>query len=125
MATCIPFLKVAEINKTIDWYESIGFVCTGTNQKWEPGCEINWAELAWQGASFMIGPDIRTTSGEIKDASMWFNVKSLDEISEALHAKGIETETEEASFFGMKVISFMDLNGYHVSFGQDLENGVK
>ena len=122
MATCIPFLKVADIQKTISWYENIGFNCTGTNQKWEPGCEINWAELEWEDASFMIGPDIRITNTEIKDASLWFNVKSIDKIIDILNVKGIKTETEEATFFGMKVVSFTDLNGYHVSFGHDLGN---
>jgi hypothetical protein len=77
--------------RTIKWYESIGFKCIGTNEIWEPGCELNWAHLDWEGASFMIGPDIRNKIfDEIKDASMYFKVDTLNEIIKQLKGK-VET----------------------------------
>ena len=119
MATCIPFLPVPDIDQTIKWYEGIGFKCIGTNHIWEPGCDLNWAHLDWEGASFMIGPDIRkkaSDANEIKDASLYFNVDSIDEIIEQLKGKVEIVELNEETFYGSKEVSFMDINGYRITF---------
>ena len=51
MTECVPFLKVENVEQTINWYKGIGFDCTATNQVWEPGCELNWARLEWDSAA--------------------------------------------------------------------------
>lgn len=48
MATNLLFLRITNITATLQWYQSIGFRCLGTYQ--EPGCEIDWALLDWEGA---------------------------------------------------------------------------
>jgi uncharacterized glyoxalase superfamily protein PhnB len=119
VATCIPFLAVLDIEQTIKWYEAIGFTCIGTNHIWEPGCELNWAHLDWEGASFMIGPDIRkkaSDANEIKDASLYFNMGSIDKIMEQLKDKVEIMELNEETFYGNKEVSFIDLNGFRITF---------
>lgn len=120
MATCIPFLRVADISQTIQWYEAIGFTCTATNRIWEPDCEINWARIEWEGAAFMIGPDERNSVSEIKDSSLWFNAGDVDEIICTLKNKNIEMDIEPATFYGRKVVSFKDINGFSISFSCEL-----
>lgn len=117
MAHCVPFLKVNNIAATITWYKNIGFHCTATNHIWEPeNSELNWAEIAWEEATFMIGPDEREVISEKKDTSLWFNVDSIDEIIEMLKNKNIPIDIESETFYGRKVVSFVDLNGFDVSF---------
>ena len=41
MASCLSFLRVPDIARTIGWYQEIGFTCMGTHQ--EPGCDLDWA----------------------------------------------------------------------------------
>ena len=121
MAQCVPFLKVADIVATIEWYKNIGFQCTATNHIWEPeDSELNWAEIAWGNAIFMIGPDERSTIPEIKDTSLWFNVDTVDGIIEILNIKGIPITIEPETFYGRKVVSFVDINGFDVSFSCEL-----
>lgn len=117
MAQCVPFLRVANISDTIQWYESIGFQCTATNHIWEPeDCELNWAEMAWENATFMLGPDEREVISKKKDTSLWFNVDTVDNIIDILKANGIQVDIEPETFYGRKVVSFVDLNGFDVSF---------
>ena len=116
MTECVPFLKVPNIEQTIKWYQDIGFECTATNHIWEPDCELNWARLEWDGAAFMIGPDERTTASEIKDSSLWFNVDSIDATVEILNSKNIQMNIEPETFYGRKVVSFKDINGFDISF---------
>lgn len=116
MAECVPFLQVQNIEQTIKWYQDIGFECTATNHIWEPDCELNWARIEWEGAAFMIGPDERTTPSGTKDASLWFNVDAVDVIIEILNRNNIKMDIEPATFYGRKVVSFSDLNGFTISF---------
>jgi uncharacterized glyoxalase superfamily protein PhnB len=117
MAQCVPFLKVTDIANTIRWYENIGFTCIATNHIWEPeDSELNWAELNWDGATFMLGPDERNIINDKKDTSLWFTLDTVDSIIEILKSKGIPMHIEPETFYGMKVVSFVDINGFEVSF---------
>ncbi len=117
MAQCVSFLKVADVAATIKWYENIGFQCTATNHIWEPDdSELNWAEMAWENATFMLGPDERGIISEKKDTSLWFNVDAIEDIIEILKEKDISIDIEPETFYGRKVVSFKDLNGFEVSF---------
>lgn len=116
MTECVPFLKVPNVAQTIEWYQSIGFECTATNLIWEPDCELNWARMEWGGLAFMIGPDERTAISEGKDSSLWFNVETVDDIIQLLNRQGIETSIEPETFYGRKVVSFNDINGFDVHF---------
>ena len=119
-AVCVPFLIVDNVSDTIKWYEKIGFKCTATNLIWEPDCEINWAEIGWNGASFMIGPDERKEKSTARDSSLWFNLDSVDEIVDSLKREGISFDVEEETFYGRKVISFKDINGFTVAFSSEV-----
>ena len=116
MTECVPFLKVLNVEQTIKWYQDINFECVATNHIWEPDCELNWARLEWNGAAFMIGPDERATIPGTKDASLWFNVDTVDPIIEILKGKDIKMNIEPATLYGRKVVSFKDNNGFDVSF---------
>lgn len=116
MSTCTPFLLVANVSGTISWYEGLGFTCAATNRIWEHDCEINWARIEWDGAGFMIGIDERAGESIRKDSSIWFNVEEVETILKNLLQKNIETEIEEKTFYGRKVVSFSDCNGFSVSF---------
>jgi len=116
MAICIPFLSVTDILQTIKWYENIGFKCSATNQIWEPGGELNWARIEWENAAFMIGPDERDIISENKDSALWFNVDAIDDIISVLKSKKIKIDIQPETFYGRKVVSFKDINGFQVSF---------
>ena len=116
MAECVPFLQVTSITQTIKWYEDIGFLCTATNHIWEPDCELNWARLEWEGAAFMIGPNATGNPSDIKNIGLWFNVYSVENIIDLLNAKDVQLEIEPETFYGRKVVSFKDINGFEISF---------
>ncbi|MGZ8554243.1 MAG: VOC family protein [Chitinophagaceae bacterium] len=120
MTECVPFLQVRNVDQTIKWYEDIGFTCVATNLIWEPGCELNWARIEWEGAAFMIGPDGRDKVSEIKDSGLWFNVDSIEEIINLLKSKYIGFDLEPETFYGRKVVTFKDINSFQVSFSCEL-----
>ena len=115
MATCISFLRVPDIAQTIQWYEAIGFKCVATHQ--EPGCELDWALLDWDGAQFMLYPDGKSDPAEQKEAGLYFTVESIDSLINILHQKAETIEVNPETEYGMKEVVFNDLNGFQVTFG--------
>ena len=119
MTRCVPFIGVRDIAKTIQWYESIGFQCTGTNHIWEPDCELNWAELNLQGATFMLYLYPFETDPEIKYAGLYFQLESIDNLIQSLEGKAQIIEINENTFYGRKEIVFGDVNGFQVTFSSE------
>jgi len=114
-ATCLSFLRVPDIAKTIAWYQSIGFNCLGTHA--EPGCELDWALLDWQGAQFMLYPEGREEYAAQKDAGLYFAVESIDAIIAVVKDKAEIMEINPRTAYGKKEIVFKDVNGFQVTFG--------
>jgi len=119
------FFKSSKHRTTIKWYQEIGFECTATNHIWEPDCELNWARLEWKDAAFMIGPDERIIISAAKDSGLWFNVDAVDAIIEILKRKDIKMEIEPETFYGRKVVSFKDINGFDISFSCALAKNMQ
>lgn len=121
MTLCIPFLRVTDIATTIRWYEQIGFACTGTHQ--EPGCDLDWAQLEYDDAVFMLYPAGRTGPAE-KDAGLFFILSSIEGIAEKLRRHVVRIEETEQTEYGMKEVVFWDLNGFQVTFGCEVNKQV-
>jgi catechol 2,3-dioxygenase-like lactoylglutathione lyase family enzyme len=121
MATCVAFIGVPDIAATIKWYEDIGFQCTGTNHIWEPGCELNWAELDWEGATFMLYPLDADFDTSVRHAGLYFQVNSIG-IVQKLRGKVRILELVDKTFYGRKEVVFKDLNGFQVTFSCEPDN---
>jgi hypothetical protein len=116
MAVCVPFLGVPDMDKAVAWYMSIGFDCTGTNQLWQPGSELSWAQLEWEGAAFMLFPSQKENIYGVKDAGLYFKVSHVNGLVEKLkqYARIIEL-TEDPYSLKLDVV-FEDLNGFRITF---------
>jgi len=95
----------------------IGFNCLGTHQ--EPGCELDWALLDWQGAKFMLYPDGSTEYSKTKDAGLYFYVEATVEITDVIKEKAEMIEINPETEYGKKEIVFKDINGFQVTFGYE------
>ena len=71
----------------------------------------------------MIGPDERADPPAKKDSSLWFNVDDVDSMIENLKLNDIRMEIEPETFYGRKVVSFADINGFSVSFSCEVRVG--
>jgi hypothetical protein len=123
MATCVSFLRVPDISRTIQWHEDIGFKCLGIHQ--EPGCVLDKALLDWEGGQFMLYPGERKNHREQKDAGLYFAIASIDDIIEVLKEKAEIIEINPETEYGRKEIVFKDINGFQVTFGCEPDNKYK
>lgn len=120
MATCIPFLGVSNLAASLEWYMSIGFNCSGTNLAWEPDAELSWAQLEWEGAAFMLFPsEKQMLPGAIRDAGLYFKVKSIAGLVERLKFRARIIELTEETFYGKQEVVFEDLNGFRITMAAE------
>ena len=121
MAKCVPFIRVPDMAATIEWYEKINFKCTGTNHIWEPECELNWAEMNFEGATFMLYPEEQNKKASTRDAGLYFEMETITGLSEKLRGNVKIIEETERTFYGRKEIVFEDLNGYMITFSSEAD----
>src|SRR5687768_18358147 len=119
MAICIPFLGVPHMEKTILWYQELGFSCTGSNRFWDPGADLSWAQMEWEGAAFMLFYSGKEENSETKDAGLYFRVSSFNGLVEKLKHKARIIELTEQYESPTQQVVFEDLNGYRVTFSCD------
>jgi uncharacterized glyoxalase superfamily protein PhnB len=114
-------IHVPDVRATVDWYRSIGFSVVNTNE--EDG-ELNWAVLSFGGGAVMFnagGPEQR------RDVDLYVNADDVDTIYGRLSG-GVEViEGLHNTFYGAREFIVRDLNGFWVTFGQDIadENAVE
>jgi uncharacterized glyoxalase superfamily protein PhnB len=120
MAVCIPFLGVSNMAQTVKWYIAIGFKCTGSSLDWEPQSPLTWAQLEWEGATFMLFPSEKEIlPGHVRDAGMYFKVNALNGLVEKLKQYARIIELTEKTFYGKQEVVFEDLNGFRITFSAD------
>ncbi|MBL7730409.1 MAG: hypothetical protein JNM88_04460 [Chitinophagaceae bacterium] len=120
MAVCIPFLGVSNMGPTLEWYMHIGFTCTGTNWAWEPEAELNWAQLEWEGAAIMLFPSQKEmVPGHIRDAGLYFKVRSIAGLVDKLKQCARIIELTEETFYGKQEVTFEDLNGFRITMSAE------
>lgn len=120
MAVCIPFLGVADIARSAEWYMSIGFACTGSSLDWDPDSKLSWAQLEWEGAAFMLfASEKEMIPGHIRDAGLFFKVRSLGGLIERLKQRARIIELTEQTFYGKQEVVFEDLNGFRITISAD------
>lgn len=116
MAKCIAFLRVPDVEKTLEWYLDIGFKCLGTHS--EPGCLIDWALLDWDGAQFMLYPLGSGDSYALKDAGLYIEVESIDELIKPFEIKTEVVELNQIQGYRTKEIVLKDPNGFYIRFAE-------
>ena len=85
----------------------------------EPGCELDWALLDWEGAQFMLYPEGDGDYQKQKDAGLYFTVISIDKIIDVIKENAEVIEINPETEYGRKEIVFKDINGFQVTFGCD------
>jgi ankyrin repeat protein len=136
MGSVTPMLGVPDMARTIAWYESIGFVLTGSNG---PPGELDWASVTFGDAEIMFVPSTDPWRGATSALSLWMRTDRLDDLYALLRQRQLERARAELSggaaaepelqftgdlytaFYGQREFSIRDPNGIVVNFYQPLE----
>ncbi len=118
MQVVTPMIHVPDVRKTIDWYVSIGFVVTGTDE--ECG-DLNWARLSLDGSDVMFASGGQASSSERREVDLYIDAKDIARVFERVKTKAEVVEGLHDTFYGMREFIVRDVNGFWVTFGEPID----
>ena len=116
-----PMIHVPDVRATMEWYRSIGFTVIGTNE--EDGV-IDWAMLSFGDGTVMFSAGGRPSTAHRREVDLYVHTEKVDDLYEYLSERVDVVEAPHDTFYGMREIIIRDLNGFWITFGQEIEDRV-
>ena len=112
-----PMLQSGNLQRTIDWYESVlGFRCTGREEGW---CRLERDRVALM---FMRNAHVGEPHAT---ATQYIYVDDLPALWDAIKDRVPAEWGPEQMPYGMVEFAIKDLDGYLLSFGEELEKDTR
>ena len=113
----VPLLWVKDIEKSIRFYEEIGFKISET---WKLQERIQWCRVEFQGAALMLQQttDLESQHPLSQDngIQLYFITDDVDVVYHQMRARGIDVSAPKIEFYGMKQIFLTDPDGRTLCF---------
>ena len=112
-----PMIHVPDVAATVEWYRKLGFQVVDSNT--EDGV-LDWAMLSFGECQVMFNAGGRTSTAERREVDLYVCIEEVDGFY--LNEKDRLEIVEEPhdTFYGMREFIARDLNGFWITFGQDL-----
>lgn len=113
----VPLLWVKNIERSIRFYEKIGFKISET---WKPLARTQWCRVELHGAALMLqqSDDLESQYpiGQDNGIQLYFITDDVDVIYHQMRARGIEVSAPKIEFYGMKQVFLTDPDGRTLCF---------
>jgi uncharacterized glyoxalase superfamily protein PhnB len=113
-----PMIHVPDVRATVAWYESLGFVVLNTNEDANDG--MNFALLAYGNSQVMFNAGGRLSSEDRREVDLYVRVDDVDGLHERLKDRVPVRVGLNETFYGAREFIVRDLNGFWLTFGQEL-----
>jgi uncharacterized glyoxalase superfamily protein PhnB len=116
----VPMFHVPDVRRTVEWYRGIGFDLTvsyGDNAGGE-----SFAMMSFGAGEVMFSSGGRLSSHHRRDADLYVYRNDVDTLYERLKDRVEIIEGPHNMFYGMREVLVRDLNGFWITFGQQLSD---
>ena len=115
--TVVPLLWVENIEKSIRFYEEVGFKITET---WQPQEKILWCRVEFYDAALMLqqidDSEAVRQCGRHNGIQLYFITDDVDVVYRQMQARGIDVSPPKLEFYGMKQVFVSDPDGRTLCF---------
>jgi uncharacterized glyoxalase superfamily protein PhnB len=111
----VPMIHVPDVRATAEWYTTIGFTLTGTNE--EDG-DMNWAALSFGSTEIMLNEGGRPSTQHRREVDLYVHTDNVDDLYGRLKDRVEIVEEPHDTFYGQREFIIRDLNRFWVTFGQ-------
>lgn len=115
----VPMIHVPDVRATVDWYESIGFRAVNTYDNGTPD-GLSFAILAFGNGQVMFNQGGETSEKRRREVDLYAYTDDVDALYAQLKDRVDMIEEPHDTFYGMREIIIRDLNGFWITFGQEL-----
>ncbi len=116
----VPALLVRDMDKTLEFYQRLGFTVTGKSQEEPP----SWAEVTRDGIVFQfhVEPACGTPSEPVCSGTFYVYPGNVDALAKEFRGKVEFAWGPEVMDYGMREFGLQDPNGYFLAFTAPCEN---
>ena len=112
-------IHVPDIRATMEWYKSIGFRVLGTDEEYG---DLHWAMLSFGSGQVMFNADGRSSTEDRREVDLYVKTENVDDLYQRLRERVAIREGPHDTFYGMREFIVRDLNGFWVTFGQEIDD---
>jgi len=113
-----PMIHVPDVGMTIEWYKNAGFTVEATND-----CDgiVDWALLSFGEGRVMFNASGRGSTAERREVDLYLHTEDVAAVYERLKGRVDLHKELHDTFYGMREFIVRDLNGFWVTFGQNIK----
>ena len=109
---------VPDVRQTVDWYRDIGFDVTVTYDDNRGG--LSFAMVSFGAGEVMFSSGGRLSSDHRREVDLYVYTDDVDNLFEQIKERVEIVEGPHNMFYGMREIIVRDVNGFWITFGQEL-----
>ena len=118
----VPMFHVPDVQRTVDWYRAIGFEVTVTYDDNAGG--LSFAMVSFGAGEVMFSSGGRLSAHHRREVDLYVYTDDVDAFYERIK-DGVEVvEGPHNMFYGMREVIVRDLNGFWITFGQQVPADV-
>lgn len=114
----VPMLHVPDVEATARWYVSIGFTVRMVHQ--EEGCEVSFAQLSLGDGQLMLNAGGVASTAARREVDLYWYVDAIAPLFAQMAGKAEVVEGIHDTFYGRREFIIKDLNGFWLTFSQDI-----
>jgi uncharacterized glyoxalase superfamily protein PhnB len=114
----VPMFHVPDVRRTVDWYRGIGFDVTVTYDDNRGG--LSFALASFGAGEVMFSSGGRLSTHHRREVDLYVYTENVDDLYDRLKGRAEIVEGPHNMFYGMREIIVRDLNGFWITFGQQI-----
>ena len=118
----VPMFHVPDVRRTVDWYRGIGFDVTVTHDDNRGG--LSFAMVSFGAGEVMFSSGGRLSSHHRREVDLYAYTEGVDTLYDRIKDRVEMVEGPHNMFYGMREIIVRDVNGFWITFGQQVSPDV-
>jgi hypothetical protein len=114
----VPMFHVPDVQQTAAWYTEIGFEVTATYG--DGGADLSFAIVAFGTGEVMFSSGGRISSQHRREVDLYMYTEEVDDLHQRIKDRIEIIEGPHNMFYGMREVIVRDLNGFWITFGQEI-----
>ena len=114
----VPMIHVPDVRATVDWYQVIGFTVKYTFD--DGGDGLSFAGLLFGSGEVMFSSGGQPSQQRRREVDLYIYADDVDDLYRTLKDRVEIIEGLHDTFYRMREFIIRDLNGFWVTFGQDI-----
>jgi uncharacterized glyoxalase superfamily protein PhnB len=114
----VPMFHVTDVRRTVDWYKDIGFEVKETYG--DSGDGLSFAIAVFGAGEVMFSSGGHVPSKHRREVDLYAYIDEVDALYDRIKDRIEIIEGPHNMFYGMREVIVRDLNGFWITFGQQI-----